>query len=112
MTHHHTAGGDIELRPVERVRHLADQATHRVTRQPRIGVKRDDVADAGGHFWRLPANGQKARVGRAAQQLVQFMQLAALAFPADPSCLAGIPEPLAVEQQEPGHHQVPGRTAD
>ncbi len=43
---------------------------------------------------------QKAGVGRAAQQPVQFMQLAALAFPADPARFAGVPDPLAVQQQE------------
>ena len=43
---------------------------------------------------------QKTGVGRATQQPVQFMQLAALAFPTDPSCFACVPEPLAVKQQE------------
>ena len=50
-------GGGIEARPVERMRHLADQAVDRVARQPRVGVERDDVADVGGHGWRLPADG-------------------------------------------------------
>ena len=88
------------MRPVEWVRHLADQAVDRVARQPRVGVERYDVADAGGHAWGLPTDAEKARVGRATQQPVQFMQLAALAFPADPSRFAGVPEPLAVQQQE------------
>ena len=39
----------IEARPVKRMRHLADKAPHRVPRQPRIGVKRDDVANIGRH---------------------------------------------------------------
>ena len=97
---HDPAGGGVEARPVERVRHLADQPVHRVARQPGVGVERDDVADAGGHRRRLPAEVQEAGVGRAAQQPVQFVQLAALAFPADPPRLAGVPDPLAVQQQE------------
>ncbi len=40
------AARHVEARPVERMRHLADQAAHRVARQPRVGVERDDVADA------------------------------------------------------------------
>ena len=78
----------VEARPIERVRHFADQPADRVARQPGVGVERDDVADAVGHRWRLPAEAQEAGVGRAAQQPVQLMQLAALAFPADPPRLA------------------------
>src|SRR6185437_10037729 len=100
MTRHHPAGSNVELRPVEWVRHLPDQAMHRVARQPRIAVERYDVTDAGGYFWRLPTKGQKAGIGCATQQPVQFVQLAALAFPADPLCFPDIPEPLAVKQQE------------
>ncbi len=51
----------------------------------RVGIERYDVANAGGHAWGLPADAEKAGVDRATQQPVQFMQLAALAFPADPS---------------------------
>ena len=94
------AGGGVEARPVERMRHLADQPVDRVARQPGVGVERDDVADVGGHLWRLPAEVQETRVGRAAQQPVQLVQLAALAFPADPPRFAGVPDPLAMEQQE------------
>ncbi len=38
----------VEARPVERMRHLADQPARGVARQARVGVERDDVADAGG----------------------------------------------------------------
>ena len=37
----------IETRPVERMRHLADQAADSVARQARIGVERDDIARVG-----------------------------------------------------------------
>ena len=43
---------------------------------------------------------RKAGVGRAAQQPVQLVQLAALAFPADPPRFACVPDPPAMEQQE------------
>ena len=47
------AGAGVEARPVERMRHLADQPADRVARQARVGVERDDVADVGGHGRRL-----------------------------------------------------------
>ena len=43
------AGAGVEARPVERMRHLADQPAHRVARQSRVGVERDDVANISGH---------------------------------------------------------------
>ena len=45
----------VEARPVERMRHLADEPAHRVARQPRVGVERDDVAHIGGHGGRRPS---------------------------------------------------------
>ena len=100
MARHDPAGGGIEVRPVEWVRHLADQAMDRVARQSGVGVERDDVANAGGRGWGLPADADETGVGRTTQQPVEFVQLAALAFPADPSRFAGVPEPPAVEQKE------------
>jgi hypothetical protein len=88
------------MRSVEWVCHLADQATDSVARQPRVGVERDHIADVGGDGWRLPADAHERRVGRSTQQSVEFVQLAALALPPDPSRLAGIPESLAMQQQE------------
>ena len=81
------AGGGVEARPVERMRHLADQPPHRVARQPRVGVERDDVADVGGHRGRDAIERDEGGVVGAAQQPVQLVQLAALAFPADPARL-------------------------
>ena len=97
---HDPAGGGVEARPVERVCHFADQPVDRIARQPGVRVERDNVADAGGHPRRLPAEVQETGVGRAAQQPVQLVQLATLAFPADPPRLACVPDPLAMQQQE------------
>ncbi len=36
----------VEARPVQGMRHLADQPQRRVARQPRVGIERDDVAHA------------------------------------------------------------------
>ena len=83
------------------MRHLADQPAHRVARQPRVGVERDDVADAGGHdAGGCAVDVDERRVGRAAQQPVQLVQLAALALPADPPSFAFVPDPPAMQQQE------------
>jgi len=100
MAFHDPAGDCVEAGPVERMRHLPDQPADRVTRQLRVGVERDDVADIRGHGGRLPVEAQERGVGRAAQELVQFVKLAALALPAHPSPLACVPNPPAVEQQE------------
>ena len=81
---HHPAGGRVEARPVQRMRHLADQAAHRIARQSRVGVERHDVTDIGGRDGRPGADVDERGVGRAAQQPIQFVQLAALALPADP----------------------------
>ncbi len=90
----------IEAGTVQRVRHLPDQPLHDVARQPRVGVERDHVANAGGNQRGGIAVGDEARVGGAAQQAVQLVQLAALALPADPLAFALVPEPAPVQQQE------------
>ena len=94
------AGGGVEARPVERMRHLADQAADRVARQLRVGVERDDVANVGRREAVAPADRHESGVGRAAQQPVQLVQLAALALPADPAPFAFVPDAPAMEQQE------------
>jgi hypothetical protein len=43
----HPAGIGVEARPVERMRHLADQAMDGVARQLGVGVERDDITDIG-----------------------------------------------------------------
>src|SRR6266446_6520776 len=95
------AGVGVEHRPVERMRHLADQPVDSVAWQPGVGIERNDVADAVGHLWSLGAEVEETGVCRATQQPVHLVQLAALAFPTDPACFAGVPYPLAVQQQEP-----------
>ena len=80
------AGRRIETRPVERVRHLADQPLGRVARQARVGIEGDDIADVGRQR-RAARRSQERRVGRAAQQAVELVELAALALPAHPPAL-------------------------
>src|SRR5208283_5635303 len=41
----------VEARPVQRMRHLADQATHRIARQARVRIERHDVTDASRGCW-------------------------------------------------------------
>ncbi len=94
------AAGRRQPRRVQRVRHLADQAPGGASWQARVGVERDDVADVGGRDTVGAAGGEKSRVGGAAQQPVEFVQLAALALPADPLSFPGGPDAAAVEEQE------------
>ena len=51
------SGCGVETRPVERVRHLADEPADGFAWQPRVGIERDDVADAGR---RSPAAGPRS----------------------------------------------------
>src|SRR6185503_6922018 len=78
--------------------------------QPRVRVQGDDILDTLGHPRRAPVEAEESRVASAAQQAVEFVQLAALALPADPQLLAFVPDPSAMEQQEPvaaGRRRVP-----
>ena len=88
----------IEARPVERMRHLADQARDRVPGQSCIRIEGDHVAHVGGQ--RSAADFEKRRLARAAQEMIELMQLAALAFPADPPSLRLVPAAAAMEQEE------------
>ena len=97
---HHPARGRVEARPVQRVRHLADQAAHRIARQSRVGVERHDVTNVGRRDGRPCADVDERGVGRGAQQSIQLVQLAALALPADPPPFAFVPDATAMQQQE------------
>src|SRR5262245_11815478 len=74
-----------------------DEPRGGTARQLGIGVERDHEADLGWHLARLD---QERGVGRAAQQAIELVQLAALALPAHPAPLAVAPETPAVEEIE------------
>ena len=90
----------VKARRIQGVPHLADQPAHGVSRQPRIGIERDHIAHAGRNGGRLAADGQEARVDGAAQQAIQFVQLAALALPTHPDALRFVPQPSPMQEQE------------
>jgi hypothetical protein len=79
---------------------LADQAPHGLARQSRVGVERDDIAHAGRNRGWLTVCANKGRIPRAAQQLVQLMELAALALPSHPLALSFAPHATAMEEVE------------
>ena len=84
------------------MRHLADQPTHGVTRQSRVRIERHDVAHACRRRRRSETHVHESGVGRAAQQPVQFVELAALAFPPDPTRFAFVPNPAPMQKKETG----------
>src|SRR5580658_4264024 len=90
----------VEARPIERVRHFADQPEYRVARQPGVGIERDDVTNVRRHLWRLAVQVEEVGVGRATQQPVRFAQVAARAFPAGATGVGVVPDPLTVQQYE------------
>ncbi len=81
--------------PVQRMGQLADQPPHRIARQARVCIERQ-------HELHVPRHGagEKARVGRPAQQPVQLHELAALALPPHPAAFRRVPVPTAVQQQK------------
>ena len=98
----HAAGRRIEPRPVQRMRHRADEFAGGIARQTGIGVQREDVSDRGED--RQIADDLGERFARtAAQQRVELLQLAAFAFVAHPEALVRIPDTRPVEQMEDGH---------
>ena len=68
----HLPGRRVALRPVQRMRHLADQQFHAVAQKPGIGVQRDDMAHPLRHPDGHPARRQKAGTFRTAQKAVKF----------------------------------------
>ncbi len=97
VTFHDTSRDRIDHRTIDRMMHLADQLGHSVAHQARIGVQRHDVLDVGRHDIRAAEEGC---ILVAAQQHVQFMQLAALALPTHPAAFCRVIEPAAVQQIE------------
>ncbi len=81
------AAGRIEHRPIERVGHRPDHFARRIARQLRVGVERDDVADAGQHGGIADDLRERARA-TPAQEGVELRQLAALALVAHPHAFA------------------------
>ena len=96
----HAAAAAIEPWTVERMGHLPDEPPRSPARESGVAVERDHVADAGGHDGRPSARSCVGRVGRAAEQSIQLVELAAFAFPADPLALAVVPHPPAMQKKK------------
>ena len=99
------AGGRIEPRPIQRVSHFSHQPACRISRQPGIRIKCDDVPDIRWNDRAAAVDLDESRVRCAAQQLVQFVEFAALALPAHPLLLPAAPHPPPMKQ----HKSVPRR---
>ncbi len=88
----------IQMWPVERMRHLADQTSDGIARQLGVRVERDDVTYAA--WGGLLRHRHEARVVGVPQQAVQLVELAALALPPHPAPFDLAPDASAVEQEE------------
>ena len=89
----------VEHRQIQRMRQRADEPTSRVADQHRVGVERDDEPGPR-HLREVAADDRVARILRPLEQAVELRELPALPLPAHPDPLAGVPEPLPVEQEE------------
>ena len=97
---HDSAALRVDARPIERMRHLADQPPDRVARQSRVQIQREDVSDVLRRRRRGGAEIHEGGVRRAAQQPIQLVKFAALAFPTDPSPFTVVPDAPAVQQEK------------
>ena len=97
VTGNDPAAPAVEQGTVEGVGDLADEPSGGTSGQSGIGIQGYDIAHIPGHA-RLA--GQIRRVGRAAEQAIEFMQLASLALPSDPFTFARVPDTPAVQKHE------------
>ena len=105
------AGAAIEARPVERMRHRADQPARGVARQLRVGVERDDVAHAGGHAGRRRRCATKVVSVAPRSSRLSSCSLPRLRSQPIHRRFALVPDPPAVEQEEAVAARRPGRSA-
>src|SRR4051812_18411918 len=94
-----TSDGWVVRRPVQGMADDADEDARRVTRQPGVAVERDAIPDLRQN--RPVADRQdETGIGRAAEEPVELLDLAALALPSHPEALAFVPLAQAMEQEE------------
>ena len=79
------------------MRQFSNKSARRITWKFCVGIKRYDKPD---RLREPAADDHESCVSRTAQQAVQFIELAALAFPAHPYVLLGIPFPCPVQENE------------
>src|SRR5690606_28490540 len=77
----------------------ADELAGAVLRKLRIGVERDDVPHRPQHLGTAD-DVAEAVFGAAAEELVEFIELAALSLPAHPDAFLRVPPPRAMEEEE------------
>ena len=101
VTLDHALARRIEARLIERVRHLPDQPAGGLARQPRVGVERDHVADAGrsdgsaARRWRRSVVSVAPRSSRLNSCSLPRLRSQPIHFPC-----GFVPDPAAVEQEE------------
>src|SRR6185503_13872607 len=89
----------VEPWAVQRMRQRTDETASRFERKMRIRIQRDDVPHRPNQV-EITVQDDVARVRRSPQHAIEFRKFAALAFPAHPQSLAGIPAPLAMKIEE------------
>ena len=96
---HQGIGLFIDHRTTERMSQRADHAARSTGRHARIGIERDHIAHAVECVC-IAEYGVVAGVFFTGQQLVEFHQLAALAFPAHPAVFFLVPLTPAIQKQK------------
>src|SRR5690606_31424570 len=99
VTFHDALLRRVESGLVEWMLDHADQSPGSVARQTRIAVEGDAVADAA-EDREVADTHDEARVVGTAEQAVELVNLASLAFPAHPAAFAVVPASCSVEEEE------------
>ena len=95
-----------EHRLIERMHADPDQLARDAPRQPRIAVERDAVLHLRQHGEIAHTDGE-TRIGRAAEQTVEFLDLSPFTLPSHPQPFALVPLAEAVKEEEPVGAAVP-----
>jgi hypothetical protein len=104
---HHPLATGVEHGPVLRVLRHTHQCAQPARRQLRVAVEREDVSGVRSHARDLAQVEERAG-GAGGQRHHQLLDLAALAFPAQPAAFGCARAALAVQQQEPGRFACVG----
>src|SRR6476660_6319188 len=95
----HSTDSIVVVSAVQRMRDRSNQQLRRVTRQHRVRVESDYVADVF-QSARVADDGGERILRTSAHELVELRQLPALSLPSHPDVLLRIPQPRTMEKEK------------
>ena len=102
----------VESRVVERMRHLADEPSDGLPRQPRVAVERDDITNAGRRDGRLPSDRDECRIAPRRAAAGSTRGACRVCVPSQSTVSAPRSRPADDGAGGNGHPRVPVRSGD